>query len=147
MTIAPARVLKVVQFLAQLPGDLKMFALCFEDPLGEHLPEELEVWIASLRRTMNSSGWENGKLLVHIHEKWGLQMASQLNCLCSGSDGVWASLCEEGGAMGHACSSVTLINLVRFGNKKVLQKYNCTKVRNAAKKITQITRYWERSTS
>ena len=41
--------------------------------------------------------------------------------------------------MGHACSSVTLMNLVRLGNKKVLQKYNCTNVRNAAKKITQIT--------
>ena len=139
MTVAPARVLKIVQFLAQLPGDLKMLALCFEDPLGEYLPEELEVWTASLRRIMDSNGWENGKLLVHIHEKWGLHMASQLNCLCSGADGVWASLCEEGGAMGHACSSVTLMNLVRLGNKKVLQKYNCTKVRNAAKKITQIT--------
>jgi hypothetical protein len=139
MTVAPARVLRVVHFLAQLPDDLKMFALCFEDPLGEYLPEEFEVWTASLRRTMDSNGWKDGKLLVHIHEKWGLQMASQLNCLCSGADGVWASLCEEGGAMGHACSSVTLMNLVRLGNKKVLQKYNCTKVRNAAKKITQIT--------
>ena len=139
MAVAPARVSKVVQFLPQLPCDLKMFALCFEDPLGEYLPEELEVWTASLRRTMNSNGWENGKLLVHIHEKRSLQMASQLNCLCSGADGVWASLCEEGGAMGHACSSVTLMNLVRLGNKKVFQKYSCTNVRNAAKKITQIT--------
>ena len=139
MSVAPARVLKVVQFLAWLPADLQMFALCFEDPLGEYLPEELEIWTSSLQRTMDSNGWKHGKLLVHIHEKWGLQMASQLNCLCSGADGVWASLCEEGGAMGHACSSVTLMNLVRLGNKKVLQKYNCTKVRNAAKKITQIT--------
>ena len=41
--------------------------------------------------------------------------------------------------MGHACSSVTLMNIVRLGNKKVPQKYNCTNVRNAAKNITQIT--------
>ena len=87
---------------------------------------------------MDSNGWGDDKLLVHIHEKWGLQMASQLNCLCSGAGGVWASLCEESGAMNHACSSVTLMNLVHLGNKKVLQKYNCTNVRNAAKKITQI---------
>lgn len=139
MTVAPTRVLKVVQFLAQLPTELKMFALCFEDPLGEYLPEELEAWTSSLRRTMDQNGWEKGKLLAHIHEKWGLQMASQLNCLCSGADGIWASLCEEGGAMGHACSSVTLMNLVRLGNEKVLKKYNCTKVRIAARKITQIT--------
>ena len=139
MTVAPTRVLKVVEFLAQLPPELKMFALCFEDPLGEYLPEEMEAWTASLRSTMDQNGWSSGLLLAHIHEKWGLQTSSQLNCLCRGANGIWASLCEEGGAMGHACSSVTLMNLVRLGNTKVLQKYNCTKVRNAAKKITQIT--------
>ena len=90
---------------------------------------------------MDLNGWEKDKLLAHIHEKWGLQMASQLNCLCSGADGIWASLCEEGGAMGHACSSVTLMNLVCIGNKKVLKKYNSTKVRIAARKITQIMYY------
>ena len=139
MTVAPTRVLKVVQFLAQLPPELKMFALCFEDPLGEYLPEEMEAWTSSLRTTMDQNSWESGLLLAHIHEKWGLHMSSQLNCLCRGANGVWASLCEEGGAMGHASSSVTLMNLVRLGNTKVLQKYNCTKVRNAAKRITQIT--------
>ena len=139
MTVAPTRVLKVVQFLAQLPPELNMFALCFEDPLGEYLPEEMEAWTSSLRMTMDQNSWESGLLLAHIHEKWGLHMSSQLNCLCRGANGVWASLCEEGGAMGHASSSVTLMNLVRLGNTKVLQKYNCTKVRNAAKRITQIT--------
>ena len=36
---------------------------------------------------------------------------------------MWASLCEEGAAFGHACSSITLMNLVRMGNTKVLGKY------------------------
>ena len=139
MTVAPERVLTIVKYLAQLPDNLKMFALCFEDPMGEFLPEELEAWTASLRRTMDANGWKDGKILVHIHEKWGLQMASQLDCLGGGADGVWASLCEEGAAMGHACSSVTLMNLVRMGNQKVLEKYNCTEVRNAARAITKIT--------
>ena len=139
MTVAPQRVLTIVKYLAQLPDNLKMFALCFEDPMGEYLPEELEAWTSSLRRTMDSNGWASGKILVHIHEKWGLQMASQLDCLGGGADGVWASLCEEGAAMGHACSSVTLMNLVRLGNEKVLKKYNCTEVRNAAREITRIT--------
>ena len=89
---------------------------------------------------MDSNRWSSGKPLVHIHKKWDLQTASQLDCLSSGADGVWASLCEEGAAMGHACSSVTLMNLIRLGNTKVLEKYNCTHLRNAAKTITKITR-------
>ena len=139
MSKNPERVLTLIQFISRLPDDLKLFALCFEDPMGEYLPEELEAWTASLRRIMDANGWKDGRILVHIHEKWGLQTASQLDCLGAGADGVWASLCEEGAAMGHACSSVTLMNLVRLGNKKVLEKYNCSAVRNAAKEITKIT--------
>ena len=139
MTEHPKRVLAVVTFLSSLPPEHRMFALAFEDPLGEYLPEELEAWTASVRRTMDSNGWSSGKLLVHIHQKWDLQTASQLDCLSSGADGVWASLCEEGAAMGHACSSVTLMNLIRLGNTKVLEMYNCTHLRNAAKTITKIT--------
>ena len=139
MSQKPKRVLKVVRYLSQLPDHQKIFALIFEESTGEFLPEELEAWTSSLRRTMDANGWKDGKILVHIHEKWGLQMASQLDCLGGGADGVWASLCEEGAAMGHTCSSVTLMNLVRLGNTKVLKRYNCTEVRNAARKITKIT--------
>ena len=139
MTEAPERLLSIVKFLASLPPDKRMFALTFEDPLGEYLPEELEAWTASVRRVMDGNGWKSGKLLVHIHQKWDLQTAVQLNCLSSGADGVWASLCEEGAAMGHACSSVTLMNLIRLGNTKVLKKYTCTQLRNAAKTVTEIT--------
>ena len=138
MTKAPERVLNVVKFLSQLPPDRRLFALCFEDPLGEYLPEELEAWTGSVRRTMDANGWA-GKILVHIHQKWDLQTASQLDCLSAGADGVWASLCEEGAAVGHACSSVTMMNLVRLGNQKILKKYNCTEIRKAAMAITKIT--------
>lgn len=139
MSKVPERVLTIVKFLSQLPAERRMFALCFEDPLGEYLPEELEAWTASLRRTMDCNGWESGKLLVHIHQKWDLQTASQLDCLSAGADGVWASLCEEGAALGHACSSVTMMNLVRMGNRKILKKYNCTQLRKAAMAVTTIT--------
>ena len=60
-------------------------------------------------------------------------------CLINGANGVWASLCEEGAAMGHACSAITLMNLIRMGNKKVLKMYNCTYLRTAAINITKIT--------
>ena len=139
MTEAPERVLSLVKFVSSLPDEEKLFALCFEDPVGDYLPEELEAWTASLRRMMDANGWKDGKLLAHIHQKWDLQTASQLDCLSAGADGVWASLCEEGAAMGHACSSITMMNLIRMGNKKILKKYNCSQLRNAARAITQIT--------
>ena len=139
MTIAPERLLYVVRFLSRLPLKERPFALCFEDPMGEYLPEELEAWTAAMRRTMTTNGWLDGKILVHIHQKWDLQTASQLDCLTAGADGVWASLCEEGAAMGHACSSITMMNLIRLGNTKILEKYNCVQLRNAAKEVTRIT--------
>ena len=59
--------------------------------------------------------------------------------LMDGADGIWASVCLEGSSMGNAASAITLMNLVRMGNKKVLKKYNCTYLRKAAIKVTQIT--------
>ena len=135
----PDRVLYIVRYLSRLPAGSRMFALCFEDPLGEYLPEELEAWTASMRRVMDSNGFPDGKILVHIHQKWDLQTASQLDCLSAGADGVWASLCEEGAAVGHACSSVTMMNLIRLGNQKILKKYNCTQFRKAAIAVTKLT--------
>jgi len=139
MSIAPKRMLKVVQFLSKFPVEHQPFGLCFEDPMGEYLPEELEAWTASVRRIMTANGWLDGKILVHIHQKWDLQTASQLDCLSAGADGIWASLCEEGAAMGHACAAVTMMNLIRLGNTKILERYNCTELRNAAMEITRIT--------
>uniref|UniRef100_A0A1X7U6U0 EF-hand domain-containing protein n=2 Tax=Amphimedon queenslandica TaxID=400682 RepID=A0A1X7U6U0_AMPQE len=139
MTKYPDRVLYIVRYLSRLPEGSRMFALCFEDPLGEYLPEELEAWTASMRRVMDSNGFSDGKILVHIHQKWDLQTASQLDCLSAGADGVWASLCEEGAAVGHACSSVTMMNLIRLGNQKILKKYNCTQLRKAAIAVTKLT--------
>ena len=135
----PERVLYIVRYLSRLPQGSRMFALCFEDPLGEYLPEELEAWTGSMRRVMDNNGFADGKILVHIHQKWDLQTASQLDCLSAGADGVWASLCEEGAAVGHACSSVTMMNLIRMGNQKILKKYNCTQLRKAAIAVTKLT--------
>ena len=139
MTVAPERLLTIVKFLSRLPDHLKLFALCFEDPMGEYLPDELGAWTASLRRVMDANGWKDGKILVHIHEKWEFQTASQIECLSSGADGVWAGLCMEGAAMGHACSTVTMMNLVRMGNQKILEKYDCTELRDAAIQVTKLT--------
>ena len=139
MLAVPERVLEIIQFLAVMPDNIRTFGVTFEDPAGEYFPEELEAWTSSVRRIMNLNGWSSGKLLVHIHQRWDLQTACQLGCLSAGSDGVWASLCDEGAALGHACSAVTLTNLIRLGNTKVLEMYNCTEVRKAAIEVTKQT--------
>ena len=139
MTSAPKRLLTIVKFLATLPPGKRAFGIVFEDPVAEYLPEELEAWSACVRRVMDANGWASGKLLVHIHQKWDLQMACTLDCLSAGADGIWCSLCEEGAAMGHASSCVTLMNLVRLGNEKALKTYNCKEFRKAAIEVTKIT--------
>ena len=139
MKAVPERVLTVVRYLATLPVEKRIFGLIYEEPTGKFLPEELGIWTSSVRRVMNSNNWESGKLLAHVHKKWGLAETVQLECLCSGADGIWASLCEEGAAMGHACSTITMMNLVRMGNKHVLENYNCTYLRTAAINVTEIT--------
>ena len=68
---------------------------------------------------MDRCQWK-AHLLAHVHEKWGLGDMAQLNCLINGANGIWASLCDEGAALGHACSALTIMNLVRLGNTKVL---------------------------
>ena len=56
-----------------------------------------------------------------------------------GADGVWASTIIEGAAMGAASSTITLMNLIRLGNTKVLQEYNCQYLRQCAVNVTRIT--------
>ncbi|PFX27686.1 hypothetical protein AWC38_SpisGene7637 [Stylophora pistillata] len=93
----------------------------------------------AVRKIMDSHEWTSGHLLAHVHQKWALAEMVQLECLVNGANGIWASLCEEGAALGHACSTVTLMNLVRMGNKKVLKRYNCNELRDAAYNVTKIT--------
>ena len=138
MSRAPGRLLEVVHFVASLPPEERIFAFVYED-LGDSLPQELGMWTESVRKVMDSCGWTDGRLLMHIHQQWDLQTAAAISCLSNGADGVWASVCEEGAAVGHACSSITVMNLVRLGNKKVLKKFNCVEMRNAARAVTKIT--------
>jgi len=130
------RVLTAVKFLGTLPN--RGWGICFEEP-GKFLPEEVGAWCASVRRVMNSCNWNDGKLLVHVHKRWGFALVNHLQCLMNGADGVWAGVCEEGASVGHASSALTIMNLIRMGNKKVLEKYNCHYLRQAAINVAQIT--------
>ena len=129
------RALTMVKFLGSLPN--RGFGMCVEE-FGLFLPEEVGAWIAAIRDVMNSVNW-HGRLLVHLHKRWGMALINQLECLMNGADGIWAGVCEEGASVGHTSSTMTLMNLIRMGNKKVLKKYNCTYLRKAAIKVTEIT--------
>ena len=139
MKESPDRVLRIVKYLATLPKDIRPFGLNFEEPSGKFMPEELGIYTSVVRGVMNENGWQNGHLLVHIHEKWGVAATAQLACLSNGANGVWASISAEGAAVGHACSTVTIMNLIRLGNTKVLQRYNCVNLRKAAVRITEVS--------
>ena len=142
MIKCPERTLAIVNQLGQLPSDLRPDALIFEDPVGEYFPDEIAGWTRLLRKAMDDNGWtskfqEDGKpdgmLLFHSHKQWGLADASVLDFLAAGGDGIWSSISEEG-AMGHACSAVTLANLARLGNKDKVTRYETRKHRQGGAK-------------
>ena len=59
---------------------------------------------------------------LHIVTKSGMQAAAQLVFVLV----LMAyGLVSVKKVLGHACSAVTMMNLVRLGNNKVLEKYNC----------------------
>lgn len=139
MSKHPTRVFDIVKFLGEMAADRRPFGILFEEPTGRFLPETLSGWTKAIRQLMDRCGWQSGLLLAHIHEKWSFGEVTQLECLSSGANGIWASICEEGAALGHSCSAVSLMNLIRMGNTKALGKYNCTYLREAAIKVTKIT--------
>ena len=138
MVKKPKRIFKVIRFLSSLPKDERPFGLVTEES-GKYLPEQLGVWMKAIRREMDACGFQDGHLLIHVHNQWGLQDSTQLECLANGANGIWASLIIQGASMGHSCSTVMLLNLIRLGNKKVLKQYNCTALREAAQEVCRIT--------
>jgi isopropylmalate/homocitrate/citramalate synthase len=145
MDECPDRVFRVVQFLAKLPTNKRPFGIIYEEPTGRYLPELLGGWTKAIRALMDENDWrllpdnKGGHLLCHIHKKWDFSEATQIECLSTGANGVWASVCEEGAALGHACSIVSIMNLIRLGNQKVAKKYKCTYLREAAINVTKLT--------
>ena len=138
MSSHPDRVFAVISSLASA-GSLKPGGMIYEEPTGEYSPSVMGEWTAAIRECMNGEGWKDGHLLVHVHQKWGFAQPVQLECLASGANGIWAGLSDEGAALGHAGSAITLTNLWRLGNKKILKSYNCDALRSAAFNVAKIT--------
>jgi isopropylmalate/homocitrate/citramalate synthase len=88
---------------------------------------------------MDAGGWNDGHILLHVHNGFGLAEACVLECLAAGADGIWCSIAREGAASGHANSLTTIANLHRLGNADVAARFSLPKVREAAIEITRIT--------
>lgn len=138
----PKRVFKVIRHLSSLPPNERPFGLITEES-GKYFSEQLGAWMRAIRREMDACGFKDGHLLIHVHQQWGLVDSTQLKCLASGANGIWASMIIQGAAMGAASSTVTLMNMVRLGNKKVLKKFNCTALREAAQEVCRVTTGYE----
>ena len=57
---------------------------------------QVSVWTEVLREEMDMGEWNDGLLLVHVHEQWGMADSTQLQMLASGANGIWAGVCAEG---------------------------------------------------
>ena len=137
MTLQPQRIWKIVSFLSTLPPTERIAGLAYED-VGKYEKDLLGGWTRAVRKEMLRGGWEGGELLFHQHEQWGTMHGDVLEVLGMGATGVWAGVCAEGAAMGHADSCSTILNLIRLGNKKVQKKFNCKHLRDAAINVTKI---------
>ena len=110
------------------------------DESGKYLLEQLGAWTRAIRKQVDACGFTERHLLVHVYEQWGLAGSIQLESLTKRANGIWASRSHHrGSALGHACSTVTMMNLIRLGNKTVLEQYNCTALRKASQKDARNT--------
>ncbi|CAB9513551.1 expressed unknown protein [Seminavis robusta] len=115
------------------------FGFMMEEPSGWLLPDEVAKLCRMVRLTMQRAGHPHGKFLVHIHMAFGMADMTQLLSLANGADGVWAALTRTGAQVGHACSTVTAVNLFRLGHQQVAKQVNLRKMVQAARRITEIT--------
>ena len=131
--------LRLVHELSSLPPAERPFGFIMEEPTGFLWQDEVGRLCRMIRMTMNRAGFPEGRFLVHVHWYFGMAEAVQLACLANGADGVWAAVCKVGAQVGHACSTMTAVNLVRAGNTKVAKQYSLAKMCKAARDVTAIS--------
>jgi len=132
------RVFKVADFLTKMPKHYNIWALLYEDSDGNGTPEENGNWTKALSEVIKHNK-SDAHLLVHVHHRFGYAQSSVMKSLLNGANGLWAGVAEEGAFLGQAATCITIINLIRLGNKKVLERYNCKYLRTAAIHVTKIT--------
>lgn len=131
--------LYLVDALCRLPLDHRPFGFMIEEPTGWLFPSEVGQICRMLRLTMDRAGFSEAKFLIHSHWYFGLAEATQLQALCNGCNGVWGAVCKTGAQTGHACSTMTAVNLYRAGiDYPICDNYNLEEMCEAARAITEI---------
>lgn len=133
------RLIQLTKYIARLPVEMRPFGILFEDATGESFPWEFANLCHVLNATVETSGWTDCQLLVHVNKKYGLAESCVLHALASGATGIWGGLTDDGPACGSAGMIVTLANLSRLGNEYVKREYNFEKLFAAAHQIGTIT--------
>jgi hypothetical protein len=131
--------LRLVDALSRLPSEERPFGFMMEEPTGWLFPDDVGRLVRMVRLTMERAGFPQGRFLLHLHWYFGLAEAATLTALCNGADGVWAAVCRTGAQTGHACSTMTAVNLFRAGHHDLAKKYNFEKMCAAAREVTAIT--------
>ena len=133
----PERIWKLTNYLSSFPPEDRILGIAYED-FGKYPKDLMGGWTIAVKNEMERCGWKDGELIFHQHEQWGTMIGDVLEALAMGATGIWAGLCAEGAAMGHADTCTTILNLVRYGNRKVQEKYDCKYLREAAINVTKI---------
>jgi len=129
----------LVDSLCRLPPEERPFGFMIEEPTGWLYPSEVGRTVRMIKLTMDRAGFPDAKFLVHCHWYFGMAEASQLQALCNGANGVWAAVCKAGAQTGHACSTMTAVNLFRADiDYPITEKYNLEEMCEAARQITEI---------
>jgi hypothetical protein len=134
----PSTLEGVTRWLAALPDHQRCAGLLFEDPAGGVFPATLGAYVAATRAIMDEAGWEDGHLLVHVHQGFGLAEACVLESLACGATGIWCGISREGAGVGHANSLTTICNLQRLGNEDAKRRFNLATLRAAAIEATRV---------
>ena len=129
----------LVDSLCRLPPEERPFGFMIEEPTGWLYPSEVGRTVRMIKLTMDRAGFPDAKFLIHCHWYFGMAEASQLQALCNGVNGVWAAVCKTGAQTGHACSTMTAVNLLRAEiDYPISEKYNLEEMCEAARQITEI---------
>lgn len=131
--------LQLVDALSRLPPEERPFGFMMEEPTGWLFPSEVGRLCRMVRLTMERAGFSSGRFLVHVHWYFGLAESNQLAALCNGADGIWAAVCRPGSQVGHACSTMTAVNLYRAGITHICDKYDLAKMCVAAREVHAVT--------
>eukprot|EP01033_Poteriospumella_lacustris_P002947 gene2947-2155_t len=136
---AQSELLHFFALLARFPAEQRLFGIMTEEPSGLMFPWQMAAAARAITTTFRRHGWSQAQFLLHVHRGFGLAESVVLAALSNGATGVWCGVCEEGAITGHASSLMTLTNLARLGNRRVLERFNLPKLREAAIRVTEIT--------